>query len=406
MDIEIRAVSPEEFDQLVQTLERAFGEQVPEEDVALERRLFEPKRSLGAFEDGRLVGSAGAFTLTLTVPGGTVPMAGVTAVGIQPSHRRRGLLTSMMRRQLDDFHEEGEKVAGLWASEGAIYQRFGYGMATLIGRFQIDKDRTAFARPLQWPGDISLVDRERALAVFPDIHQQVVLRYPGMIARTGGFWEHDYADFEHWRDGATKLFFALYESQGRPEGYLAYRVKQEWPQGIARNEIRVRELMATTPEAYAALWRFCFDLDLAGRIEGWGRPADEPLLYMLAHPRALRFSVGDGLWLRLVDVPAALAARRYSAEGKVVLEVHDTFCPWNEGRFAVEAGPQGARCRRVRSKPDVVLDAADVAAAYLGGSRFGTMHRAGRIEEGNSGGLGRADALFTWDPPPWCPQTF
>src|SRR5439155_2321508 len=180
-------------------LQRAFGEDFRDEDVAIERRLFEAERSLGAFDDGELVGTTGAFTLTLTIPGGSLPMPGVTAVAVQPTHRRRGLLTALMRKQLDDFHDAGELVAGLWASEGAIYQRFGYGLATLVGRFDIDKDRTAFARPVQSSGVVSLVERERALEAFPEVHRQVVPRYPGMIARTPGLWEHDFSDLEHWR---------------------------------------------------------------------------------------------------------------------------------------------------------------------------------------------------------------
>ena len=406
MDVQIRPIKVEEFEQFTRMLQRAFGEDFRDEDVAIERRLFEAERSLGAFDDGELVGTTGAFTLTLTIPGGSLPMPGVTAVAVQPAHRRRGLLTALMRKQLDDFHDAGELVAGLWASEGAIYQRFGYGLATLVGRFDIDKDRTAFARPVQSSGVVSLVERERALELFPHVHRQVVPRYPGMVARTPGMWEHDFADFEHWRDGATPLFFALYESQGRPEGYLAYRVKNEWPQGIARNEVRVRELMAVTTEAYVALWRFCFDMDLAGNFEGWGRPVDEPLLQLLAHPRALRFGLGDGMWLRLVDVPGALGARAYSAHGQLTLEVRDSFCPWNEGRFSLASGPDGARCGPATTEPDLLVDAADLAAAYLGGTRFGTLHRAGRVVEVAPGALATADAMFTWDPPPWCPHVF
>jgi predicted acetyltransferase len=407
MDIEIRPIAVEEFDQFVTNLDRAFGDELRQEEIAMERRLFEPARSLAAFDDGRLVGSTGAFSLTLTVPGGSIPMPGVTAVGVQPTHRRRGLLTALMRRQLDDLHAEGEAIAGLWASEGAIYQRFGYGMATLVGRFEIDKDRTAFARTVEWPGQVMFADRARALEVMPGVHDLVVPQYPGMVRRTPGMWEHDFADLERWRDGASPLFFAIYEAHGRPEGYVAYRVKDEWPRGIARNEVRVRELMAASTEAYAALWRFCFDLDLAGKFEGWGRPADEPLLHLLAHPRALRFSLGDGLWLRMLDIPRALSARSYGAQGQLRLEVRDAFCPWNDGRYLLTATEDGdAACERDEGEPDLVVQAADVAAVYLGGTRFGTLHRAGRVQEVTAGALARADAMFAWDPPPWCPHVF
>jgi predicted acetyltransferase len=259
---------------------------------------------------------------------------------------------------------------------------------------------------MEWPGEVMFVDRTRALEVTPQVHEQVVPSYPGMIGRTPGWWDHDFADIERSRDGASPLFFAVYQAHGRAEGYLAYRVKEEWPRGIARNEVRVRELMTATTEAYAALWRFCFDLDLAGKFEGWGRPVDEPLLHLLAHPRALRFSLGDGLWLRLVDVARALSARAYSSPGQLRVEVRDAFCPWNEGRYVLTATEDGAACRRDEGEPDVVVQAADLAAVYLGGTRFRTLHRAGRVHEVSPGALARADAMFTWDPAPWCPHVF
>jgi predicted acetyltransferase len=406
MDVEIRPITAGEFESYIRAVERAFGEFIRPEDVANERKVFELDRSLAAFDGDRIVGTTGAFSLLVTAPGGPLPMAGVTAVAVQPSHRRRGLLTMLMRRQMDDVRERGEAIAGLWASEGAIYQRFGYGLASFVGRFDIDKDRTAFARPMSWPGSISLIDRDQAMAVFPQVYQGVVDQYPGMIARSPAKWQHAYADLEHWRDGASPLFFVLYESPFGPEGYVAYRVKLDWPQGIPRNELRVRELMATTTEAYAALWRFCFEMDLVGKIEGWGRPSDEPLLHMLAHPRALRFALGDGLWLRLVDVPAALAARRYAAEGTLTIEVRDSFCPWNEGRHELQAGPDGAQCRPGRGEADVIVDASDLGATFLGGVPFRSLHRAGRVVEVTPGALERADAMFGWDPPPWCADLF
>ena len=406
MDIEIRPITPEEYGDFAVAAESAFGHQPRPEELEIYRKVFEFERSLAAFEAGTIVATAGAESLRVTVPGGVLPMAGVTAVAVRPTHRRRGLLTMLMRRQLDDVRDAGELLAGLWASEGAIYQRFGYGLSTLLGRFEIDRSRTAFARPVQWEGSVRQVVRDDAMALFPPVHERVVERYPGMVGRSKAQWEHDYADLEHQRDGASPLFFAVYESHEGPEGYVAYRVKAEWPEGIPSNTIHVRELMAVTTEAYAALWRLCFDMDLVGTIESWGRPAEEPLFHMLAHPRALRFRLGDALWLRLVDVPAALAGRKYSAEGKVTLEVRDSFCSWNEGRFELEAGPQGAECRPTRKTAEMIVDAADLAAAYLGGTRFRTLRRASRAVEVVPGALARADAMFAWDPPPWCSQVF
>jgi predicted acetyltransferase len=406
VDVELRPVTLEEFEHYLKATERAFGHHPSPEEIESERRIFEPERSLAVFEGDRIVGTTGAFSLEVTVPGGSLPMAGVTEVGVAPTHRRRGLLTMMMRRQLDDVRNLGEPLAGLWASEGAIYQRFGYGMATYACEIEIERHWTAFARPYEWPGGVRLVEKDEAMALMPPIHQRVADASPGMWKRSQAFWEHQFADLDRWRDGASALFFAIYESPQGPDGYAAYRVKHDWPGGIPKGILKVRELMAATPQATAALWRACFDHDLMGKVESWPRPLDEPLLHMLANPRALGLRVTDGMWLRLVDVPGALAARRYSGSGRVVFEVHDTFCSWNEGRFQLEAGRDGASCTASPAEPDLVVEASDLGAAYLGGVRFEHLHRAGRVVEVTPGALGRADAMFTWEPLPFCSAVF
>ncbi|HEY3209866.1 MAG TPA: GNAT family N-acetyltransferase [Actinomycetota bacterium] len=406
MDVEIRPVTHDEFELYLRATERAFGHQPTLEEIENERKVFEPERSLAVFEGDRIVGTTGAFSLEVTVPGGTLPMAGVTEVGVAHTHRRRGLLTMMMRRQLDHVRELGEPLAGLWASEGAIYQRFGYGLATYASELEIERQWTGFARPYEWPGSVRLVEKDEAMRLMPPVLEKVADATPGMWKRSQAFWEHSFADLENWRDGASPLFFAIYESPDAPEGYVAYRVKHDWRSGLPKSTLRVRELLAATPEATAALWRSCFDHDLIGKIESWPRPLDEPLLHMLANPRALRLRVTDGLWLRLVDGPQALASRRYSTTGHVVFEVHDTFCPWNEGRYELEGGPDGASCRPSDHEPDLVVEAADLGAAFLGGARFGHLHRAGRVVEVTPGALGRADGMFGWDPLPFCSGLF
>jgi predicted acetyltransferase len=406
MDVEIRPVTADEFEQYLRVTERAFGYQPTAEEVASERKIFEPERSLAVFEGDRMVGTTGAFSLQLTVPGGRLPVAGVTAVGVAPTHRRRGLLTMMMRRQLDDVRDLGEAVAALWASEGAIYQRFGYGMATYACEMEVERHLTAFARPYEWPGSVRMVEKDEALRLMPTVLDEVAEDTPGMWRRSGAFWDVQFADLERWREGFSALFFAVYESPQGPEGYVVYRVKHDWPGGIPKGTLKIRELLATSTPAMAALWRACFDHDLMGKVEAWPRPLDEPLLHMLAHPRALRLRVTDGLWVRLVDVPEALASRRYAVDGSLVLEVHDTFCSWNEGRYELEGGREGASCRRTDKEPDLVVDAVDLGAAYLGGARFEHLHRAGRVVETAPGALRRADAMFEWDFLPFCSTVF
>ena len=407
VDAQIRPITPEEFESFVRAMERAFGGHPRPEEMDGWRSIMEYGRSLAVFDGESIVGTAGAFSLTLSVPGSRVPMPGVTWVGVAPTHRRRGLLTMMMRRQLDDFHDAGDVVGGLWASEGAIYQRFGYGLAAFGAEIDIPRARTAFARPVSWPGVIRIEeDKERALAILSRLHEAVAQGQPGMWSRTPAMWRETLADLEHWRDGFSALHFAVYEGPEGAEGYVAYRFKHDWDHGLSKGTLKVSEHMATTVEAYAALWRFCFDHDLVDHVTAWGRTPDEPLLHMLADPRALQLHKGDALWLRLIDVPRALAARRYSARIGVVFEVRDSFCPWNEGRYRLESGPEGAECTPTDADPDLVVDAADLAAAYLGGSGFRSLHRAGRVIENTPGTMARADAMFTWDPPPWCPNVF
>jgi predicted acetyltransferase len=407
MDVQVRPVTPDEFELFVRAIERAFGGQPRPEELEGWRSVVEFERSLAVFDGPAIVGTTGAFSITVTVPGARVPMPGVTWVGVAPTHRRRGLLTMMMRRQLDDFHEAGEVIAGLWASEGAIYQRFGYGLAAFGAELDILRSKTTFARPISWPGSVRIEeDKEKALEIFVPIHERVARDRPGMWSRTPALWKENFADLEHWRDGYSAMHFAIYEGPDGPEGYAAYRFKHEWNHGISSSTLKVSEHMATTVEAYAALWRFCFDHDLVNNITAFGRSPDEPLLHMLGEPRALRLHKEDALWIRLVDVSGALSARRYSAEGSVVFEVRDSFCPWNDGRYRLEAGPESASCEQTDDEPDLVLEAADLSAAYLGGSSFRWLHRAGRVIETSEGALARADDLFQWDPPPWCPNVF
>jgi predicted acetyltransferase len=405
MEVDVRTITHDEFADYVRMIEAAFSYQPRDEDVAVERSVAEIDRSLVAVAGSSMVGAAAAYSLVLTVPGAKLPMAGVTGVGVLPTHRRQGILTELMRRQLEDVRDRGEVFAGLYASEGSIYGRFGYGLATFGGSFEIERDRTAFIRPHRPTGQVALVDRDEAMKLMPPVYERMRGR-PGMIDRNPAWWEYRFADLEHWREGATPYFFGVRRSSEGVDGYAVYRVKHDWQDGASRSVVQLRELLAETPEAYADAWRFCFDIDLIHRIEGWERPVDEPLLFMLAEPRRLRLRMGDALWLRLVDLPKALAGRRYAREGRLVLQVRDPFCSWNEGRYELEGGPDGAECRPTDADPDVSLGAADVGAVYLGGVRFATLSQAGRVFEDRPGAVARADVMFAWDPPPWCPHMF
>lgn len=407
MDLMFRAISDEEFPAYHRAASRGFGEHPREEDVEETRKIFEFNRSLAALDGDDIVGTAAAITKEMTVPGGVaVPTAAVTYVAVQPTHRRRGILTELMRRQLEDIHQRGEPLAALWASESSIYGRFGYGPAIECEHGTIARDRSAYATPLESEGRVVFVERERVREMAPQVWERVRLERPGMMSRSDARWDSWMRDPEHSRDGATARFCVVYEREGRVDGYVIYRIKHNGEASFPGSKLIVNELVTATDAAHAALWRFCLDVDLIAEVESSNRPLDDPLRWRLADPRQLRRTPHDALWLRLANIPRALEARRYSHEGRLVLQVRDDFCPWNEGTYVLDGGPQGATCAPTDDGPDLALAAADLAAVYMGGARPSTLARAGRVEERTAGALARSDAMFASEPMPWCPEDF
>jgi predicted acetyltransferase len=314
----------------------------------------------------------------------------------------------MMQRQLNDVRERGEAWASLWASESIIYGRFGYGLAAEGVDLEIDRLRTgiAFEAPRSSNGRLRLVTREQALEAWPALYDEVLAATPGMFTRSKTWWEKKLLREKDppGGPGGTR-FFVQYEETGRVRGYARYRTRGGDDGGMPNGTLLVGELMAADDGTYAALWRYLFGVDLMSTIRAHLRRVDEPLVHMLADSRRLVRHPHDSLWVRLVNVPAALEARRYSQEGRIVFDVRDPFCSWVEGRYELEAGPEGARCAPTDAEPDITLSAADLGAAYLGGARLTTLRRAGRVE-GDWASLRRADAMFAWDPQPWCPEVF
>jgi predicted acetyltransferase len=406
MDLTIRPIISDELPRYHRAMEGSFGSHVNEQGLEHMRRTVVLDRALGAFDGTLLIGTAEVWPFRLTTPGGEVALAGVTGVGVLPTHRRRGVLTALMRRQLDDVRDLGEPMAGLFASEGSIYGRFGYGVATHSCRLEVERDRARFVHEVEDPGRVVLAERDAAMLAMPEVYDRLRVRRAGLVDRPERVWLDKYRDAEDHRHGASALFFVLHEAGGRVDGYVSYRIKRDWADGVPNASVFVEELIAENLPAYAALWRFCFGIDLTTRAAAWGRPVDEPLLLMVTEPRRLRFRVGDGLYLRILDVPASLAGRRYGAEGRLVFEVSDPFCPWVEGRYELTGGPDGAECRPTDADPDVRLSVVDLSAAYLGGVGFRALDRAGRVDEDSPGALARADAMFATDPAPWCPFSF
>jgi len=401
MTLRIRRPGEDEFEAFGQTIGLAFSDEVTPAELELARKTVDPGRNLAAYDGRAMVGTTGSYGFRLSVPGGDASCAGVTAVGVIPSHRRRGILTRLMRAQLDDVHERGEPLAALWASEGAIYGRFGYGLATRNARIDAERDRARLGS-LGRGSRVRLVDTAGALAALPRVYDRVRAVTPGFPSRSRAWWEHHVlSDLPEHRRGGGPLHRAVLELDGRPEAYALYRVHGEWADGFPASTLVVQEEISTSPAATREIWRFLFGVDLVARVRNRSLPPDHPLFLLAPEPARLRFRLGDGIFVRLVDVEAALGARAYG-DGTVTFEVTDPFCTWNEGRWTLDGGS----VRRARRSPDLSLDVRSLGSAYLGGFSFGELVRAGQVEEHRRGAAARADTLFRTDRAPWCPGFF
>ena len=379
-----------------------FGEHLTDEAAGIFESVLEFDRAIGAYDGDRLVGNAAAISFDLTIPGGVMPVAGITTVGVQPTHRRRGALRQMMRFQIDDVHRRGEPLAVLWASEGSIYQRFGYGLASLKASVKVRRHRNAFRVPHDISGQLRLVDEDEARVAFPPVFEAVRPTRPGFFSHSREFWNAEVFYFpEAWRRGRGKPFHVLHDAGGTIDGYARYAIREG-----DENEVSVMDLLAATPAAHLDLWRYLLDIDLMSRVESWNVPLDDPLLLAIAEPRKLEMTLGDALWLRIVDLAPALAARRYRGDGRVVIEVADEFCPWNDGRWSLTVEAGVPYVEPATDSADIACDVTDLAAAYLGAFSFAQLAAAARVAELSPGGVERADALFRTDRAPWCPRPF
>ena len=401
--IQIREVTPDRLEELLLPILNAMGwVGSPEQRESLLRQPEFDTR-LGAWENDRIVGGVAAFSFDVTVPGGgAIPAAGLTMVGVHPTHRRRGVLSALVRTHLDAARRRGQVASLLWASEGAIYGRYGYGMAALQANMKIDRDRVGLRADGDAVGQVRLVDARDALEYMRAIWEVVRRQRPGMLSRSREWWDQRRVNDIFATAGTPLLQRAILELDGKLGGYALYRQHGGWEDGVAAGRLEVIEAFATTPAATRELWRYLFGIDLVRWIEHSLAPVDHPLLHLVTEPARLRLRAKDGLWARLVDVETALARRTYKEGGGVVLDVHDEQCPWNEGRFRVTS--DGAR--RTDYEPDLRLGAAELANVYLGGFTFASLLDAGRVEELRPGGVERADQLFRVDRAPWCPEVF
>jgi predicted acetyltransferase len=411
MDVAVRLLQPGEERAFIKSVRTPFLEPPtgdPEQEAGDERwaKHIELDRAWVAEDHhGRFVANCCVYSMDVTLPaapGQPAPlaqMAGVSAVGVHPTHRRRGLLRQMMAAMFDDARARQEPVAGLLASESVIYGRFGYGYATAGHEYTIDRRESAFLKPAPEIA-IELIDRDDAAKALPPIFDRHRRTRAGEPDRNESRWTHIIADPTAERHGGTMAFNAVCDG-----GYVRYRAHE----GEHKAKIVIEELRGMTPDIEAALWRFVLDLDLVTTVVAKRRPVDEQLLWRLADPRQLAVTnVEDRLYVRILDVPAALTARGYRRPGRLTLDVlapQDTLDGQDDpapGRWVLDAGPDGAECRPAKpsEEPDLRLAVTDLGAIYLGGFPASTLAAGGRVEELRPGSLDVADALFATTPAP------
>lgn len=404
---QLRDATADDFDGICRTLYTAFGANVHNDEKEVERLTFEPERNHVVTHEAEIVATAGAYTRDLTVPGAMVPAAHVAFVAVQPTHRRHGLLSRLMDHQL---HTVSEPIAVLWATEGRIYQRFGYGLAARSASMEINtREVTLLPSAPPAVGGLRATIPAEARKEMQQVYERSRALQPGRSSRGERWWDVILADPESRRRDATTMRVALFSDADGASGYALWRAKSGWNASRAPSgQTKLIELVAVTPAAYAALWRFLLSIDLARTVTAPLIGAEEPIWYLVNEPRQLNARLADGLWLRVVDLPAALEARRYAASLDVVFEVTDALLPANAGRWRLQVSADGsARCSPAAGPAaDLECDIADLGAAYLGGTPLAHLAFAGRVRQARTGALAEAAAAFSWHVTPTATEIF
>lgn len=399
------AADADSKDAVLDVQEHAFGYRSSEERRRFDKEAMDPSRVVVSRDGADVVGAAEWLPSTMSLPGGVVePVAAVTGVAVRPTHRRQGRLRAMMRHQLDDLRSRGLHSAVLIATESRIYQRFGYGPATLASRYSVDKRGLSVERG-DWPGRVSLVSAEEARRTFPAVLEAAQPARAGEVGRLPFEWEHTLGRSDKKENSR---YFVSCDMDGAVTGYAIYQIA-EGPTGRwQERSIRLDELCTLTGEAYRALWSYLISIDLIGQLTTGHRPVDEPIRWALSDYRAMTTTrSAEFTYVRLLEAEAALARRRYERAGAVRLEVRDSFCPWNEGTYEIEAdGTGGASVSRVRAEGQLALDTSVLASLYLGALRASSLAAAGILQERSPGALEAADTLFAVGRPPYCTTSF
>jgi predicted acetyltransferase len=375
--VRLRAATDADRIPIADLLFHVFHDTITDELREQEIRITEFDRSVVADDDGTVVGHATAQTREVTVPGAVLPAAHVTAVGVAPTHRRRGILTAMMRKQLSQV---AEPIAILWASETAIYPRFGYGAAGPRMSFEVMTREVRFQPAVPPAGRLRLIVPKEAQAELAAVYDTVRPGRIGWSSRSDNIWHNHLEDLESSRHGATDLRGVICDGPDGPTGYALWRVANNWDAYGPNAQVRVKEVITADQATYAALWQFLLGIDLARSLRYDLAAPDEPLQYLVDEPRRLGRTCGDALWVRIVDLPAALEARSYLTPIDAVFEVTDTVLPQNAGRWRLSGGPGKVTCTRTDDAPDLACSIADLGAVYLGGTTLAALAEAGRVE--------------------------
>lgn len=397
--MQIRAITEEEFSAWERSAARGFGEQTTEARRLHIRATTELERTIAAFNNLEIVGTSSVHSLELMIPGSSVPLAYLDWISVLPTHRRMGILTNMMRHTFADLHDQGEAISGLTSTESSIYERFGYGISSWVESYTIKREHSELYKDFRGSGQTQFVEPSEVKSIWPKIYDLIRLSRVGMFRYTPQWWNAFISDPEHWRQGGSQMFHVVYHGKEGPEGLASYRIRN-------KREVVVVLLLGTTLESQGALWQYCFGIDLMTSTFAPGRPVDDPLIWLLRNSRMLNRSVRDKLWIRLIDVPKAIATRSYASECDVTIQVNDPFCRWNQGCYQIQTSFDGAICKPSRRLPDVILSASDLASIYLGGTKFVTLQRAGRIVELRSESIKKLDQAFAIEQAPWTFEMF
>ena len=409
MTVDVRPVRRDELPAYMETVTTGFLERPDVARIAEEvAGLWDLERTWAAFDGTRVAGTFRSWATEVTVPGGAhLPAAAISGVTVLPTHRRQGILRQMVATEHAAIRERGEAIALLYASEYPIYGRFGYGAATDVAKWTLHTSGLEFTG--QPSGTVELVPVDASTRdVMKGVHDAFRRGYPGDIRRRAAVWDFDLGLVDMAWGTRWKGFAAFHrDGSGEIDGYVRYHADSKWEVRQPRNELLVDELIAMTPEAYAALWRYVAEIDWVASVRAENRRPTEPLRWLLSNARAAAVSeAGDGLWLRLIDVPRALETRGYEGEGRLVLEVVDADAPGGRHRLELDASPDGARCRPTDRSPDLTVPLGAVGAAYLGWTPLRDAVLGTGVDEHRDGALAAADRLFRTSVTPWCTTFF